>query len=100
MLLKIAPLYGKYKVLVDTDVKIKVPQHAYYQLPESVLNPGHYRLPAGTVFSISRVDENKGGSTIEISFPKSYNHKGNPWGGTRFHGYDALKDFQVEVEKL
>lgn len=101
MRIRLTPLYGKYKVLVDTWV---TPNKFYPgELADkmgSPLKPGQLRLPAGTVFTISKIHESIHYRTITMKFTKTHNDKNNPWAGREISGFNDFTDFDVEVEKL
>jgi hypothetical protein len=101
MRIRLTPLYGKYKVLADTWVK---PDNFYVDDSmnklRSPLNPKELKLPAGTVFTISKVHESVHHKTLTIKFPKTHNEKDNPWAGHEISRFNDFTDFDVEVEKL
>lgn len=101
MRIRLTPLYGKYKVLTDTWVK---PDKFYVDDTmdklRSQLNPKELKLPAGTVFTISKVHESVHYKALTIKFPKTHNEKDNPWVGREISGFADFADFDVEVEKL
>jgi hypothetical protein len=101
MRIKLTPLYGKYKVLADTWIK---PKNFYVDDTlnklRSTLNPDEIRLPAGTVFSITKIHESCHYNTITLKFTKVHNEKDNPWAGKQISGFSDFDNFDVEVEKL